>query len=175
MLPVQKKSSINPSTNSLILGDEDLKNETMQQPINTDDFKDIINDLSKYSTDGADFISEMKLNAKCAKFEKAFEKILLTIKNINPDDKQQLETIFKIVIQGVEDYIFHPDKNKRNKLKHDVAIKLLKPFIGNDEKLCEHVINMTLKTITKTSLYRRYKKKAIRAFFFVLKMFSKAI
>jgi len=34
---------------------------------------------------------------------------------------------------------------------------------------------MTLKTITKTSLYRRYKKKAIRAFFFVLKMFSKAI
>lgn len=176
MIPMQKKNSTVPSSNSnsLVLGEEDVKSDGKSISIDHDDLNNVINDLNKFS-DSGDFIDEIKLKTKCEKYEKAFQKILATIKNIDCENKENIELIFKIVTQSVEDYIYHPDKEKCNKMKNDIALKLLKPFVNDNEKLCKTIIDMTLKTITKTSFFRRFKKRAIKYFFLVLKIFSKAI
>lgn len=136
------------------------------------DISSVIYDIGKFSIDNIDeFTNEIKLKNRCVKFEIAFSRILSTIKNIDSNDK--LEKVFKLVVQSLEDYIYTPDNAKCNKMKHDLAIKLLNPLVNN-EKICNDILNMTLKNIKKTSTWRRCKNTIIRTFFFVLKMLQPA-
>ena len=139
------------------------------------DYKQTIEDIGTFTQSSSmnSMIDEMKIKGKVEKYEETFVKILSTIVNI--DDKDKLENVFKTVLQSIEDYIYCKDKDKCNKMKHDLAIRLLKQFVKNDEGVCEQIIKMSLKTIKKSTLWRRNKKRCMKLLFFLSKMLQRVI
>ena len=160
MLPMKKTIE-----RTLILGEEDGdEKKTTNAEQKSIDYKSVIADIGKFSKRSyfATSIEDMTIKAKVDKIDGKFEKILSVVSKL--DDFNEREQIFQNTLQSIEDYIYCSDKQKCNKIKHALAVKLLKRFVDNNEQTCSMLINMSVKHIKKTTLYRRNKQK-FRLFF----------
>lgn len=143
--------------------------------ITHEDLKVVIKDLNYFSSSSVvkDIKDNFEMKKKEDKFTKKIEVVLNSLSNLNLDDDKQLHAVFLFVLQSAEDYFYMKRQNqKMDEMKKQIAVKLLKRFVKNDEKLCNQIINIVAEKVKKTSFYRRNKKLFQKLFFLVLNIAS---
>lgn len=167
MLPVRKSERV------VQLGDDDevsIKRVPVV-PENTLSPKDVLNDI-KYFNNSSKFTSvrnDLELQKKKEKFIAKITPALDKLKQLNLID-DDIEKLFYFVLQSSEDYFNITNAENCDKVKNEVCVQLLCPFVNNDEKLCKQIIRLIAPTVKKLTMYRKVKKNLKKIVFFCLSM-----
>ena len=122
-----------PSPTSLASAQEDnpfVFNEKSKQEL----VQNSIEYLQKFSQSSSvnSLVNDLNLERKKQKFISKIGQILANLKEINIENKNDIQLIFKFVMQSVEDYLYHKEPVKDMEFKRDICIGLLKSFTEND-------------------------------------------
>ena len=112
---------------------------------------DILRDMNffNHSSHSKHVKEVLKLNKKLKKFESKMA-VILAATSTRP-----LGDIIAFVLQSCEDYF--TSSLVTGEVKAKICVKLLTKYIGKDPKLCLEVIEIALKSIKKSTFYRRNK------------------
>ena len=175
MLPMKKSRTMVLGEDEQIPESEKPEQKPQQNMSEQKDYKKIIYDINNFSKSKRfkNTIDDIQLSHKVEKFESKYKQILSVIEKF--DDNSNRDLLFAETMQAIEDYIYSKDKVKCQQLKHDLAVRLLKKFVDNNEQTCGLMIKMAIKNIKNSSLYRRNKQKCFNFFLWLGKTVLKAI
>lgn len=106
----------------------------------------------------------LRLQKKIKKFE---SKIAVVLKATS---ERPLGDVISFVLQSAEDYLVSELATKE--VKMDVCVRLLTQYIGNDVELCDDVIQIAMRNIKPSTMYRRNKKHLYKVGSFFLSKLS---
>ena len=174
MLPVKKQQ---PTVISLGVDDVIPATPIDDDSVPTDVLKDTLKSISQFNRSSSmrGITDDIALRKKVAKFEDKISGVLANIKRLNIENDDQLQTLFVFVCQSASDYLYLKDEAKCLQVRTDLCVKLLKPFVKDDDKLCRSVIAIVQHRIKKSTWYRRNRQFLVKAGLFFLNMLGKAI
>ena len=129
-----------------------------------------IQSLQKFSQSSSvnSLVNDLNLERKKAKFISKLGEILANLKHMKVENENDIQLIFKFVMQSAEDYLQHANKTKDMELKRDICIGLLKPFTANNEQLCFQVMKLVMPSVKPLTFWRKNKKLIRRGVLFFL-------
>lgn len=174
MLPTSKKDRL-VVTNEIRLGVEDLENEITPSPSNAE-LKEASNTMFHFSKSSSTkrMVSDIEFERKKTKFVERMSKILEALKSLKME-QDELESVFTMVLQSAEDYLYCSDPVKCQESKEESCVFLLKKFTKEDEALCKQMVKFLRYKIKPSTLYRRNKRQLVRCAKFFLALVCKAV
>ena len=175
MLPAKRQNSVaRTPPNTVVLGDEDLK---MPDTPSHEILRSTVADIRQFSRSSSmgSIVSDIELIKKVSKFEVKIASVLENIKKLDIQDDTQLQKLFLFVLQSCSDYIYVADADRCHKIKMDLCVKLLKPFVKDDETLCKSIINIVQSRVKPSTWLRRNKRFVIKVGKFFLSIFARGI
>ena len=174
MLPSSKKQlSV---AHELRLGVDDLDNEVVTPSPSHAELKDTASSMYHFSrsTSTKKMLSDIEFERKRSKFVERMSKILDNLKSLKME-QEELESVFTMVLQSAEDYLYCADPVKCQESKEECVISLLKGFTKDDEALCRQMVSFLKYKVKPSTLLRRHKRQIVRGVKFFLGFVFKAL
>jgi len=166
----------------IVLGDDDINLETVKESSNEDfyeneqtyaDLKSVLKEFEKIGNNNLlkNSISNMKDQKDIMKIKELVIKQIETIEKYSKSFSNK--EIMMHVLQIIEDSFYRNHKAVMNPIKLKLATDLLKPLYSNmpDEYLVE-LIESNVKSLSKTTFFKRNKNRLLRVGAFFLGIFS---
>lgn len=173
MLPTSKKTSLSVA-HEIRLGVEDLESEVVT-PSHAE-LKETSSAMYHFSRSSSTkkMLSDIEFERKKNKFVERMSKILDALRSLKME-QELLESVFTMVLQSAEDYLWCEDVAKCQAVKEECVVCLLKSFTKDDEQLCRQMVSFLKYKIKPSTMYRRNKRTIVRFGKFFLGMLFKAV
>lgn len=175
MLPTSKKTSLSVA-HEITLGLDAMEEELAKPSPSHTELKETSSAMYQFSrsTSTKKMLSDIEFERKKTKFVERMSKILDALRSLKME-QEELESVFTMVLQSAEDYLWCDDPVKCQETKEECVVSLLKGFTKDDEGLCRQMVSFLKYKIKPSTLYRRNRRQMVRCAKFFLDLFFKAL
>jgi len=160
-------TSTRPEPTSIILDDDDILCENKSSTPSYDDVKRVLKDIGAFKTSKLDTIkSDLNMDKKQKKIKQKMQKLIDITSG-----KLSANQLLPIVLQCVEDYIHVSDKTVCNELKLKIVTDIMHPIMDCSDSVFKQLVELSCKTLKKSTFWRRNKQLARKCLGFFLNLF----